>query len=83
MVKHLKIIIFKTDWPVLLKVGIQHRAFEYYQVNDDPRLRFELFTQRSTLVPYAFVWWIIQKLLSGWLGRAMSLSSFQYRGILS
>ena len=41
-----------------LKLGIQHRALEYYQVcsNDDPRLTFDLFTQRSTLVPHAFVW---------------------------
>ena len=30
----------------------------YYQVcsNDDPSLTFDLFPQRSTLVPYTFVW---------------------------
>ena len=40
------------------KLGIQHWALEYYQVhsNDDPRLTFDLFTKRSTLVSYAFEW---------------------------
>ena len=47
---------FRIDWPMSLKLGIQHRSLEYYQIcsNDDPRLTFDLFTQ--TLVPYAFVW---------------------------
>ena len=41
-----------------LKLGIQHQALKYYQVssNDDPRLIFDLFTHRSTLIPYPFVW---------------------------
>ena len=41
-----------------LKLGIQHRALEYYQVcsNDDPWLTLTHFMARSNLVPYAFVW---------------------------
>ena len=41
-----------------LKLGMQHRVFEYYQVcsNDDPWLTLTCFTARSNLVPYAFVW---------------------------
>ena len=41
-----------------LKVGMQHRVLEYYQVclNDDPELTLTYFTARSNLVPYAFVW---------------------------
>ena len=40
-----------------LKLGIQHRVLEYYQVcsNDDPGLTLTSFTARSNLVPYAFV----------------------------
>ena len=39
-----------------LKVNMQHRVLESYQVcsNDDPELTF--FTARSNLVAYAFVW---------------------------
>ena len=41
-----------------LKLGMQHRVLEYYQVcsNDDPGLTLTYFTVRSNLVPYAFVW---------------------------
>ena len=41
-----------------LKLGIQYWVLEYYQVcsNDDPGLTLTLFTARSYLVPYAFVW---------------------------
>ena len=44
-------IFFGTDWPIVLKLGLQHLALEYYQVcsNDDPRLTFDLFMQRSAL----------------------------------
>ena len=37
---------------------MQHWVLEYYQIpsNDDPRLTFDLFTHRSTLVHYACVW---------------------------
>ena len=41
-----------------LKLGMQHRVLEYYQVcsNDDPELTLTYFMARSNLVPYAFVW---------------------------
>ena len=41
-----------------LKLGMQHRVLEYYQVysNNDPELTLTYFTERSNLVPYAFVW---------------------------
>ena len=40
-----------------LKLSMQHRVLEYYQVcsNDDPGLILTYFTARSNLVPYAFV----------------------------
>ena len=41
-----------------LKVGMQHRVLEYFQIcsNDDPELTLTYFTARSNLIPYAFVW---------------------------
>ena len=42
-----------------LKVGMQHRVLEYYQVcsSDDFGLTLTYFMARSNLVPYAaFVW---------------------------
>ena len=41
-----------------LKLGMQHRVLEYFQIcsNGDPRLTLTYFTARSNLVPYAFVW---------------------------
>ena len=41
-----------------LKLGMQHRVLEYYQVysNDDPGLTLTYFTARSNLVSSAFVW---------------------------
>ena len=41
-----------------LKLGMQHRVFEYYHVssNDNPGLALTYFTARSNLVRYAFVW---------------------------
>ena len=38
-----------------LKLGMQHRVLEYYQVcsNDDPELTY--FMARSNLVPHAFI----------------------------
>ena len=43
---------------MILKLGMQHRVLEYYQVysNDDPGLTLTYFSPRSNLVPYAFVW---------------------------
>ena len=40
-----------------LKVGMQYRVLEYFQVcsNDDPELTLTYFTVRSNLIPYAFV----------------------------
>ena len=40
-----------------LKLVMQHRVLEYYQVcsNDDPGLTMTYFMARSNLVPYAFV----------------------------
>ena len=44
--------------PMTLKLGLQHRVLEYYQVcsNDDPGLTLTYFTTMSNLAPYAFVW---------------------------
>ena len=41
-----------------LKIGMQHRVLEYFQVysNDDPVWTLIYFTARSNLIPYAFVW---------------------------
>ena len=41
-----------------LKLGMQHRVLQYYQVysNDEPGFTLTYFTARSNLVPYAFVW---------------------------
>ena len=58
MVKTLKIFFSGTKGPMTLKLGMQHRVLEYYQVfsNDDPGLTLTYFTARSNLVLYAFVW---------------------------
>ena len=41
-----------------LKLGMQRRVLEYYQVcsYDDPGFTLTYFRARSNLVPYAFVW---------------------------
>ena len=43
---------------MILKVGMQHRVLEYYQVcsNDDLGLTLTYFAARSNLVSFAFVW---------------------------
>ena len=58
MVKTLKISFSGTKRPMTLKVGMQHRVLEYYQVcsNDDSGLTLTYFTASSNLVPYDFVW---------------------------
>ena len=68
--KNLKNLLHRDQKTDALKLGMQHRALEYYQVysNDDPGLTLIYFTARSNLVPYAFVWekveqWLFQKLL--------------------
>ena len=57
--KKLKKIFFSgTKRPMNLKIGMQHRVLEYFQIcsNDDPELTLTYFTARSNLIPYAFVW---------------------------
>ena len=41
-----------------LKVSMQHWVLEYYHVNsnNDPRMTFTYFMERSNSIPYAFVW---------------------------
>ena len=58
MVNTLKIFFSGTKRPMVLKVCMQHRVLEYFQVcsNDDPELTLTYFTARSNLIPYAFVW---------------------------
>ena len=43
--------------PMTLKLGMEHRVLDYYQVcsNDDPGMTLTYFTARSNLVPYVFV----------------------------
>ena len=56
--KHEKFFFSATKRPMTLKVCVQHRVLEYYQIcsNDESRLNVTYFTARSNLVPYAFVW---------------------------
>ena len=56
--KTLKIFFSGTKRPKTLKLGMQHRVLEYYQVysNNDPGLTLSYFTARSNLVPYVFIW---------------------------
>ena len=56
--KKLKIFFSGTKRLMALKLGMQHRVLEYYQVcsNYDPGLTVTYFTARSNLVPCAFVW---------------------------
>ena len=53
-----KIFFSGTKTPMTLKVGMQHRVLEYYEVysNDDPELTLIYFVARSKLVCYAFAW---------------------------
>ena len=56
--KPLKIFFSGTKRQMTLKLGMQHRVLEYYQVysSDVPWLSLTYFTSRSNLVAYAFVW---------------------------
>ena len=58
MVKTFKIAFAGTKRPITLKVGMQHRVLQYYQVcsNDKPDVTLTYCTTRSNLVPYTFVW---------------------------
>ena len=54
-----KIFFSGIKHTITMKVGIQHRVLEYYQVffsNDDPGLTLTYFTGRSNLILYAFEW---------------------------
>ena len=57
MVKHEKFFFSGTKRPMTLKVFMQHRVLEYYQVcsNDEPGLTLTYFMAGSNLVAYAFV----------------------------
>ena len=48
-----KIFFSGTIWLMTLKIDMQHRVLEYYQVysNDDPGLTMTYFTARSNFVP--------------------------------
>ena len=54
----LKIFFAGTERLVTLKLGMQHRVLEYYQIcsSHAPGLTLTYFMARSNLVPYAFVW---------------------------
>ena len=56
--KLLKIFFSGNKRPITLKVGLQHRVLEYYQVcsNNALELTMTYFRAMSNLVPYAFVW---------------------------
>ena len=56
--KNLKNIFSKTKGPMALKLGMEHRMFEYHQIcsNDDPRLTLTYFTARPNMVVYTSVW---------------------------
>ena len=56
--KNLKKIFSGIKKLITLKLGMQHRVLEYYQVcsYDDPGWTLTYFMARSDVVPYAFVW---------------------------
>ena len=56
--KPFKIFFSETERPMNLKLGMQHRVLEYYQVysNYGPGLTLAYFTARSNMGRYAFVW---------------------------
>ena len=56
LVKTFKNLLLQNQ-PMILKLDMQHKVLEYYQIpsNDDPRLTFDLFRERSTLLTYAFI----------------------------
>ena len=76
MEKTLKIFFSGTERLMTLKLGLQHRMFEYYQVcsYDDPGLTLTYFTARSNLVRM-FLYgkmvkqWIFQKLFKSVLSK--------------
>ena len=59
-----------TKRPITLKLGMQHRVLEYYQVcsNDDPGLTWSYFTARSLMLLYGKMveQWFFRKCCSLW-----------------
>ena len=57
--KNFQIFFSGTERPMNLKLGMQHRVLEYYQIysNDAPGLAliYFMFMARSNVVTYAFV----------------------------
>ena len=55
--KHIQILLSRNQKTVRLNLGL-HWGFKVYQVrsNDDRSLTFEVFSARSNLRPYTFVW---------------------------
>ena len=53
-----KLFFSGTKRPMTLKIYMQHRVLEYYQIcsKDDSGLTLTYFMARSNFVPYAFVW---------------------------
>ena len=47
-----------TKRPITLKLGLQYRLIDYYQIysNDDTGMALTYFTAKSYLFPYDFVW---------------------------
>ena len=56
--KTFKNLLSRTGSPMILKLGIQHRALELYEVyiNGGPGLTLTYFTAGSNLVVYVFEW---------------------------
>ena len=57
MVKLFKNLLFQNWISDDFETWYAALGLEYYQIpsNDDPRLTFDLFTDRSNLLPYAFI----------------------------
>ena len=53
-----KISLFGTKRLITLKLAMQYRLIDYYQIysNDDTGMTLTYFTAKSYLFPYAFVW---------------------------
>ena len=58
MVNSLKNILLQNQESFGLNLGIKHGGLKVCQVclNDDRKLTFDFFTERSNLRPHAFVW---------------------------
>ena len=55
--KALKIFFSRIEQPMILKFGIQHLVLKSYQIpsNDYAGLTFDRHTEKSHLLPYAFI----------------------------